>query len=237
MHYNQCGWKGVLALGADHPGFRYSDEETKSKLIAKLFVPIKKHGIASLRTDDIARYLDLSKATLYKYFESKDDIITSFVDLFISLFDMSSVLDETSGSYQERYQVVIRKMLVSANYGSDIFLRDLRALYPDLMERLHVAWLRRTEILREFYERGMDAGIFVRSNVELLIMQDELTLAKLSDPAALAARNLACRQALTDYYRMRVHQIFVPGEMPNLEDEGTMGTLDMLAQKITNSMM
>lgn len=224
-------------MGSDVPSFRYSDEETKSKLIAKLLVPIKKHGIASLRTDDIARYLDLSKATLYKYFESKDDIITNFVDLFIRLLDMSSVLDETSGSYQERYQVVFRKMLISANYGSDIFLRDLRALYPELTERLHAAWLRRSEILREFYERGMDAGIFVKSNVELLIMQDELTLAKLSDAAALAARDLPCRQALTDYYRMRLRQIFTPNAMPNPDDEDTLATLDVLAQKITNSMM
>ncbi|MFD1674758.1 TetR/AcrR family transcriptional regulator [Alicyclobacillus fodiniaquatilis] len=225
-------------MGFDSPNCRYSDEELKTKLIMKLLIPIKNDGLANLRADDIAKYMDLSKATMYKYFESKDDVIEHFVNFFIKLFDVSPALDKTSGSYQERYHVVFKKMLMVANYGSEVFRRDLRALYPELMERLHAAWLARNVALHDFYEQGMKDGVFVRANVELLIMQDELCFAKLGDASALIARNLTCKQAMLDYYEMRVHQLFAPESRPNvIHDEATLAMLNVLSQKLTSMMM
>lgn len=225
-------------MGTDWPSCRYSDEELKSKLLVKLFVPIKRDGIANLRADDMAKYMDLSKATMYKYFGSKDDVIEQFVNQFIKLFDVSAAQDKSTGSYLKRYNVIFKTMLITANYASDVFRNDLRVHYPDLMEQVRAAWSSRNVALRNFYEQGMDDGVFVRANVELLIMQDDLCFAKFGDPTALIARNLTSKEVLFDYYKMRVHQLFVPNERPTFEqDEETLMMLDLLSKKLTTMMM
>lgn len=223
---------------SDAPNCRYSDEEIKSKLVARLFLPIKKHGIANLRTDDIAKYMDLSKATLYKYFESKDDVLTHVVELFKKHFVvMDAILESSSATYQERYQVVFQKMLLAANYGSEPLRNDLRALYPDLMESIQVAVSVRNDRLRHFYEQGMEEGVFIAANADLLILQDDLCFARLVDPLVLMARNLTCRQALFDYYHLRIHQIFTPESCPSADDDAIVKKLEALAQKISSGMM
>jgi AcrR family transcriptional regulator len=53
--------------------------ENSQKLLTKIIPVLRTKSISSLRMDDIAKYMDISKATLYKYFSSKEEIIQSVV--------------------------------------------------------------------------------------------------------------------------------------------------------------
>lgn len=224
-------------MGLNSGNSRYSDVEIKSNLLYRLVNPIKKIGIANLRTDDIAKHMDLSKATLYKYFDSKDDVIKNFVRLFIKYYvEMNSALDDSEGDYHSRYLVVFQKMLMLANFGSEVFMQDLRALYPDLSEVLQEALSERNESLRRFYQMGMDEGVFIETNPELFILQDEACFSKLVDPLFLLGRNMTIRQALIDYYFLRVRQIFTPEFCRKDTNEDTLKSLETMCQKITSSM-
>lgn len=224
-------------MNTDSPSYRYNDEEFKHKLIAKLLLTVKKNGIAHLRADDIAKCMDLSKATVYKYFESKEEILNYIVDFYITrLIDLDFALDESCGTYQMRFLTVFKKMLMAANYGTEIFMKDLREFHPELMEKIQIAITARNNQLRRFYEQGVADGVFEPFNIDLLILQNELCMAKLVDPVVLMARNLTFRQALYDYYKLKIYQLFIPEARPSLDDKELISTLDVLAQKIASSM-
>ena len=65
-------------------GCRYDDESTKTKYVLKLLHPLKTSGFQHIRMDDIAKYMDLSKATVYKYFPSRDEIFERLAEIFIT---------------------------------------------------------------------------------------------------------------------------------------------------------
>ncbi|MCX7569411.1 TetR/AcrR family transcriptional regulator [Tumebacillus sp. DT12] len=223
---------------SDAPTSRYDSLETKKKLVAKLLIPIKKNGISHLRTDDIARHMDLSKATLYKYFSSKDEIIELVVELYVMYFvEMNEALEEAADSYVRGFQMAFEKMVLHANYGSEAFWTDLRELYPELMQRVHDGIAVRNRRLRAFYQRGMEAGVFVSLNPDLLILQDELLFGKLVDPQFLMARNLTFRDALFDTYEMRKRLLFPSERCGGIADDEMKEKLEYLALKIARSMM
>ncbi len=54
-------------------------EKKKLEIIEKSSDMFLKHGIKSVTMDDLARGLGVSKKTIYKYFNDKDDLITRIV--------------------------------------------------------------------------------------------------------------------------------------------------------------
>ena len=55
----------------------------KNDLIMKIAVVVRQRGVNSLKIDDFTKYMDISKATFYKYFKDKNDVINSFVEKYI----------------------------------------------------------------------------------------------------------------------------------------------------------
>lgn len=51
--------------------------------VEKIKPVIRKTKFSQLKVDDLAKYMDISKVTLYKHFSSKDDIIEQVVDYYI----------------------------------------------------------------------------------------------------------------------------------------------------------
>ncbi|MGG0178896.1 TetR/AcrR family transcriptional regulator [Gottfriedia acidiceleris] len=224
-------------MGSESAKSRYSDDETRSTLLYKLINPIKKTGIANMRTNDIAKHMDLSKATLYKYFESKDEIIKNFVHLFIKYYvEMDTTLVVSKVDYQSRFLVVFQKMLMLANFCSETFMQDLRMLYPNLWEEMEGELTKRNESLCSFYQKGMDEGIFICTNPKLIILQDEAFFSKLVDPLVLFSRNMTIRQTVIDYYYLRISQVFTPEFRLIDNNEETLKMLETMCQKITSSL-
>ncbi len=52
--------------------------------INKIKPVIRKTSFSQLKIDEIAKYMDISKATLYKRFSSKDEIIEAVVEDFMN---------------------------------------------------------------------------------------------------------------------------------------------------------
>jgi AcrR family transcriptional regulator len=217
---------------------RYEDLESKRKLVGKLITHVKKEGFQQLRTDEIAKMMDISKATLYKYFSSKDEIIQHLVDAYVDVIvdaDMNMRADEQE-ALVARFQRAFRQTLLITTYGSDAFHHDLREAYPELLDRGKSATHRRNERLRRLYEEGMATGVFPNLNATLLILQDELVFRNLVSPTFLMEHNLSFRNALFDYYELKKHQLFSPDARKALDDTEMHEQLEYLAQKISRSM-
>lgn len=217
---------------------RYTDIETKRKLLSKLIHPCKKDGCRTLRTDDIAKHMDISKATLYKYFSSKDEIIEGLVELITDYFrTQNEQLTDASLSRIERFQTAFEQMLLFANYVSDTLQNDLRETYPELLEKIRGVLRQRDELLRAFYEEGMKEGAFHPVNPTLLIVQDELVFQHIIDPKFLMEKNLTFRTALFDYYDGKVRQLFPSSLHDACREPAWCDRLDHLVRKVAGSMI
>ncbi|MBP3966943.1 TetR/AcrR family transcriptional regulator [Paenibacillus lignilyticus] len=214
---------------------RYTDESTKDKYVTKLLHPIKSNGFQGLRMDDIAKAMDLSKATLYKYFNSRDEIIERLTALFIKYIVCAEakLAEGDSKAYIDGFQSAFAQSLLIANYSTEVFFNDLREVYPQLMASLNVAISERNERLRKFYERGMKEGYMQELNATLLILQDELMFRNLLDPHCLMKQNLTLRNAISDYYQLKKLQLFKPDVYVQIDDSSMVERIEHLVRKVT----
>lgn len=223
------------------PSCRYTDPECKKKFAAKLMHTVKTSGFQQLRMDDIAKQMDISKATMYKYFSSKEEIVCLLVDMFIKdVVDLHrTYLPDTELSYARKFQRLFTQSLMMANYGSEPFLRDLRetSSASEAYERLVEAISERNEQVEAFYTEGMDAGAFYRLNPTLLLLEDEAVFGKLVDPVHLMKYGLSLRGALTDYYEIRKRQLLAPETFAQADDAFMNERLDAMTKKILIGMV
>ncbi|MCA1293273.1 TetR/AcrR family transcriptional regulator [Paenibacillus sp. alder61] len=189
------------------------------KYIEKIKTVIRKTKFSQLKVDDLAKYMDISKVTLYKYFASKDDIIEQVVDYYL---DYSKKADATANddsvSFLERFQITFLQSLMCAVYISDLFLQDLKEFYPHHFENLSVALQNRNKNLQAFFESGMEQQIFNRLNAVLFMVQDDAVLRRFIEPSFSIQYDITLKQAIMDYYRMKQYQLLKPEYQKMIDD-------------------
>ncbi|WP_082197998.1 TetR/AcrR family transcriptional regulator [Bacillus sp. FJAT-26390] len=213
---------------------RYSDETIKLKFISRILNPIKTNGFEQMRMDDIAKHMDLSKATLYKYFSSKDEVIQRLVENFIAyIIEADKELTDGSGSFIAGFQKSFSQTLLIANYGTDVFYNDLNEVYPELFGRIQVAVGERNGRLKELYEKGAEAAVFNKLNASLMIIQDELMFRNLLDSLYLMKHQLTLRGAIFDYYQIKKLQLLSSQAFIGADDTAMNEKLEYLVRKVT----
>ncbi|MFS1511480.1 TetR/AcrR family transcriptional regulator [Chengkuizengella sp. SCS-71B] len=187
--------------------------DNKLKYITKLIPYAKKLGLKSLRIDEIAKYMDISKATMYKYFSSKDEMVELMINMYVKYISKYDIeLINGKSSYLERFEVAFEQTLLIEIYISDIFLLDLQNMYTELYEKIKYAKQKRNQNLLKFYEQGISDGVFNDINSKLILIEDELMIRKLLDPNLLIKHDITMKQAIFDLYRLKKFQLFKHNE-------------------------
>ena len=128
--------------------------------------------------DDVAAEAELSKGTLYLYFQNKADLFQSTIEMGMERIntivqDIVSSNDDPVSSIGE----IIKRMLEYAEDNMDFFkiLSSGRAHFEvhaemanncDFKERIMKTASRNVVIIAELIQRGMDAGVFYQVNPE-----------------------------------------------------------------------
>ncbi|MEH6889871.1 TetR/AcrR family transcriptional regulator [Bacillus sp. JJ864] len=209
--------------------------EMRKKLIFKLLPIVKKQGISPLRTDDIARYMDISKATMYKYFSSKDEIIQYIVKIYAEyITSIDQTIFEETVPFGERFQKTFEQSLLIALYISDTFIFDLKHSAPVLYEQITQAQNERNHKLKKFYEEHIEKEVFNSINPALILLQDDVLLRKLFEPTILIKNNMTLYQALFDYYVLKKQQIIHHKYKDEIDDSKMESTIQYIVQKVSN---
>ncbi|QYR20763.1 TetR/AcrR family transcriptional regulator [Paenibacillus sp. sptzw28] len=211
--------------------------ETTIKYIEKIKPILRKSRLSQLTVDEIARHMDISKATLYKYFSSKDEIIEVFVEHcleYVSNVD-ALVLDEGI-SYGERFQLTYDQSIKSVLFVPDILLEDLREIYPKLFEKLNLAQQQRYKNLQRFFDSGLEKGIFNRINFTLFMVQDEVVLRHIFEPMFAIQYDLTLKQALLDFYKLKKIQLFKPEMLDKVDDAAAEQQISDALRKISSGL-
>jgi AcrR family transcriptional regulator len=210
--------------------------ETRAKLINKLLPYLRKNGLQSVRMDEISRVMEISRATLYKYFSTKEEIVEFIVDGFIEYMKelTHNPLDSVQ-SFGTRFLQIFEQTISLVVYFSDIILQDLETSYPDLFDRFNEAMKEREEKILAFFEEGKQKGIFNQLNGRLLIKQDEI-LRGMFDVKYLMTNQFTVQQVLYDYFQLKRIQLFKPEKLTAIDDEVLMPKIEHLTQKVTKNL-
>jgi len=178
---------------------------------SKIMNAVRVKGFLSLTIQDLADLMQISRASLYNYFTSKEDIIMEMTKLFIQYtHEAERIIANEEMSYAYRLLKVYEQSVLSAIYASDNYLHDLKASCVLLYEEKLEYKRERRAVVKHFYLKGMETGVFQELNADILMMQEEACLDKLFHSSFLVEADLSLKQALYDCYRAKEAQILRP---------------------------
>ncbi|NRF95617.1 TetR/AcrR family transcriptional regulator [Paenibacillus frigoriresistens] len=135
---------------------------------------------------------------VYKHFSSKEEVIAGVVQIFI---DYLEKLEERTKEDDEKlfgiwFQKLFEQSVSLVGKITDVFLKDLQAMYPDLYDDLKSALNKREKMTSEFYQDGKNKGIFNPINEKFILLQDDILLREIIDVKYLLYNQMSIQQVL-----------------------------------------
>jgi AcrR family transcriptional regulator len=197
------------------PKPRVDDRARKRAWAEALFAHFQEQGLRGLTMDEAAALLGVSKATLYRYFRSREEILASALAWKLdALRRFRERLDDPGVPYLERFAEGIRVAAAELSTISTRFLADLRDAHPALWEQVQAFLAEAVDALRAFYAEGVAAGHLARAHPGVMAAADEAFFQRLSDPAFLEREGLALHEAVAHYFVIKVHGLFRDERVP-----------------------
>ncbi|KWX88086.1 TetR family transcriptional regulator [Paenibacillus riograndensis] len=209
--------------------------QMRQKFTNRLLLYVRKNGFQGLKLDEISKIMDISRATLYKYFSTNEDIITFIVSGFVEYIHEIIEDSDSDQLFVQRFQQTFEQTILLKEYITDIFLRELENSYPENYERLKEAMKQREHQELAFYEEGIKEGFFNKIDGRLIIMQDEI-LSNVLDVKYLMENHLTVYQVLFDYYTLKKFQLFKPDKIKMMDDNLMIPGIEHMAKKITKNL-
>lgn len=138
------------------------EKSTRDRIVGKVWEMLLSRGFSKVTMDEIATELGISKKTLYKSFNSKDDLIEKVVHG--QLVAINAHVQQIVASDMDYVDKLNRLFTFIGNFVSKInrqFTDDLRRMKPALWQ--HIDDFRRGNILvniGNILEQGIQQGMF-----------------------------------------------------------------------------
>ena len=135
-------------------------EEIRLKAIETASEILMRDGNLTMRMDDVAQILSVSKRTLYEIFGSKEELLIECMKLHMGRF--SKLIEEEVGHEDDVLSVIIRHLEIIINESRE---RDHRRFedmdkYPKLKKVFHEHLAEMARRMRGFMELGVKQGVF-----------------------------------------------------------------------------
>lgn len=187
---------------------RIKDPVKRDSWVEQLLPYFIQNGIRATPIDEVVSILGKSKATVYKHFESHHEIVSLVIARKLDeMKHFQPLLTDSEKSYQDRY--VFTVAYVSKHLGdiSNVFLSELKEMYPDLWDLINSFKLMALNELKNFYVSGIESGVFEDINPDLMVLSDELFFDALTNPEYLTSKGLNLQAAFESYFQMRFYGI------------------------------
>lgn len=183
---------------------RMKSPEKQLSMIIDLVDFFKKNRLSEVNMDDVALYLNKSKATIYKYFRSKEQIVEALIDYKIKeIAGFVFILRNDKIEFFDRYRLSYNLLSEHISDISNELLTDLKNMYPDIYIKIEKLIEVAVQELKAYYEDGMQKGIFNELNSGLLAQNDLMFFQLLTNPDFLTSHNLTMEKAFADFYQIR----------------------------------
>ena len=155
------------------------EKESRSKQIQEIAAELfYKKGYAETSLDEIARRAEISKATIYLYFKSKDDLYYQIVEP--ALAELSRRLVGIAGNREEPAEITVRKIIDATR---DVFFKDpgsyhlvsrynaaefKRLLPKNRLDNLKSLMRSNFHQMEQAVQKGIDQGVFHDADAKLV---------------------------------------------------------------------
>ncbi|HNY23056.1 MAG TPA: TetR/AcrR family transcriptional regulator [Treponemataceae bacterium] len=212
------------------PHMIYQVDETRERILAAARDMFTKQGLQEVQMQDVAKSVDISRASLYRYYEDKFDLALGVLAvIWKELNDdwngrKDAILAEGKTAL-DRLELYLKEFWLSPRYGAQLrFLAEFDAFYSgaripeNFVERLRSIF---TEDSIEFLARTLEEGIedaSVRGDV---------------NPRIAGITVLNAVRGLQQRLTLRSHALLETGgrEEPTMTDELVRILIDGLANK------
>jgi len=136
----------------------------KENIINETINQICRYGFKKFTLDDIAKALRISKKSIYKYFKSKDDLVSSTIDFILEkeLFENEKIV-QSNLPITEKFEKMIMIGLRQEVPLSHIL--ELKILYPDLWKSVLIFAGKKRMLTCKIITEGINEGI-IRKDVD-----------------------------------------------------------------------
>lgn len=178
--------------------------EIKNQWALELMPHFQKRGIKGFSMDKVAKVLDKSKATVYKYFRTREEILELIVSHKIQrISTFQVVLNDSTLSFETRYFEAVSILSESIGDISTTFLMDLRKYHPNLWDQIESFRDYAIEILSKFYRLGIEEEKIRSTDLSILKLADELFFSALLSPDFLSTSKLTLQEAFAQYFELK----------------------------------
>ncbi len=187
---------------------RKDSPQKKEELIRQLIPYLQEKGLQGVTMDNMAEAMNISKATVYKYFQSREEILAATIAVKLDeIKHFDAYLNDKKTEYLDRYKNAVQYLSEHISDITTIFLADLKTFFPHLWQLIDAFKEYCMNALKAYYNEGIRKGYFNKINPEIMVMTDQFFLDKLTDPDFLVTHKLTIKQAFDEYFRMKFYGI------------------------------
>lgn len=183
---------------------RSRNEEKREKWIRECIKYFDRSGIKNATMDDVAELLDISKATIYNHFKSKDEMVQTAVAMLLNeIREYENILSDRSLPYLMRYYKGMRYYAKKLTGISPRLVDDVKSGYPDLWNYIEMFRNQFSFVIGKYYEEGVTSGILKEFNISVLVGMDRWFLDALLNSDYLQQNDLTLDEAFDQYFKIK----------------------------------
>lgn len=138
-------------------------QDLKVRIVATATLMFHKQGIKSVKMDDIANSLSISKRTLYEIYDNKEDLLYEVVARHeVENHERIMQLDRPDANVMDILIGFLKIQLEELSGIEPVFFEDLHR-YPKCLELLQKMHDERNLKSVAFIQRGVDEGYFIEN--------------------------------------------------------------------------
>jgi AcrR family transcriptional regulator len=159
-----------------------------------------------LTLDQIALLSGRSKSTIYTYFNSKEEIYLTAIQMVLTDLKASIYTEIPKNlSMEESYREILFKISKGISGLSIQFLGEIQTYFPKVWMEVEQFTDSLLLTFRAIYKRGMQSGEFYFFNVELLMAMDShFVMSIMTDSKRFKHNNITLNDLVVEYLELRI---------------------------------
>jgi AcrR family transcriptional regulator len=186
--------------------------EEKERILIYAEEKFLKEGFYKTSMDEIASGMGISKKTIYKFFESKDDLLNSIVVAFTQRTknEIESILGKDLHAV-EKIVLIAQTLKKLGVRLSDKWLSDIRVHRPEVWKKIEEF---RTQMIMKnitiVFEQGINEGYIIDVPPVIMVTLFTGSVRAIINPEFIMSNNFSASQAVEHTFKILLNGILTP---------------------------
>lgn len=187
------------------------DISLKEEILETFHKKVIDCGIKQTKLDDVAKALRISKKTIYKYFESKDEMVDGVIENMFE--DITKIIDDCLSQKKEPVEKYIdffstvQQYLVSVN---QLFMLEIQENCPEQFKRMNKTRKNKLNAFHQLFDDCVQRKEFKKINSKVASQLLVSSITAILNPMFLNNNEISLEEAIED-----IKTVFLYGVMNN----------------------